>query len=277
MSTFLLFLLLQASGTPETPQAHPHSEIQEGESAHSHGAPSNAQIVEFEPIYEGNQVPLGNYEMTVPSGVLLASEEDAFLMTRLLRTDDIPELRGVFFSRANDFRYGVSVQLFSLSPFQMGTLLEPSFYEAYFKQIHFFNGQPVAGTVSTVLTPEFDMEQRIATMGFSYENNEEPYKNGVYLRRVFISNDQALILSARIESMADYATYHDEIMSIFDTVVRKKEGAVPPGDPITLHGMLGIFLEYGTPLDLSVILTSVGLGLAGLILLAFAIKLARKQ
>lgn len=248
---------------------------------HEHTPQSDGQVISFEPVTSGNIIPIGNFQALIPEGVVYALEEDVPLMVGLLGAVEIPNCVGILYSDSNSFKYGVAIQHFSGVSFNPIEPLAPDFFINVFSQRHLLTLAPFTGQVEPFISPQFSNDLKSMMLGFQYSGNKDNLRHdGVFIKKIILSKNEALVATVRVSDPEQYEIYRDEITAILDNLSRVQEGEDFSGPSISAYDLLGLTIDMNSnraELGLPVILGSLGLAVLGIGLLVFAVKLSRKN
>lgn len=237
------------------------------------------QTKTFHPITEGNVIQVGTFDITVPTGTVYANEDDAPLMFKLAKADYVPNCAGIFFSKSNTFQYCGVIQHVPYQPHTLTPVMPDKYFTDIFGTRHIYNLSTLTGSAEVILPPTYDETEHAFSLGYHYQDT--PENTGVFVKKVWVTNQDALLLSIRVDNFDVYQTFEEELTGILLSIAPTGRATEPlMTQPISYLELLGLTEQHpvqSTKMPLVTIIVSVTLALLGIVLLAFAIRLLKKQ
>ncbi len=224
---------------------------------------------------------LGSLVVTVPDGLLYVKDEAIAPMIELTGATYIPNCNGLFFSAKEDWSFCAIVQFFPYMKYEFTPVVEPSFFLDCFSRMHFYYGAVIDEEPEVLIPPVLDAEAQTFTLGYAYKPSEKQKKT-VCIKKIF-RNDQDTVLLTIVASDKDsYLRNQPEIDAMLEAI----QSSSTTLEPLPLAGIsylkllgLGALVKDNQVayLPMHIIIISVGLGIFGITLIVFAIRLTKKK
>ncbi len=237
--------------------------------------------ISFKPLRAEDHAELGSFLIVVPEGLLYATDENITPMIGLTRATFIPNCSGIFFSKKEDWSFCGIVQFFPFQKYDFTPPIDSSTLLDCFSRVHFYFKQPIEEEPEVLIPPTLDEVAQTFTLGYAYKPSESHPKS-VCIKKLFRNDQDAILLTIVATDKDSYLRNLPEI----DAMQLAIQASGKPIEPMPMAGfsyltLIGLdsSLDNGqvTALSMQVIVISVCLGIFGLGLLAFAIRLNKKK
>jgi len=237
--------------------------------------PPTAEKMPIVTIQSGNVVDAGGFRISVPPGINLVIDNDALAVYEALGIS-VPNGKGVFISNQDDHSFHAVLQHYPYQPSVLEPRQPPEFFSDYFSKVHLYYGRPIIGKCTILLPAAFNDDEGSVVIGLSYEGSNQT--SAVYYRKVWVTDQEAMVLTLRVSSFDAYLEKEDLLLSLLDAVSHEAAEESPLDIPkesyLTFLGVKAIFqpidVQGDEGLPMSVKLTSATLLLFAVTLLFFA-------
>lgn len=182
--------------------------------------------IQFTPIGEGNVFEIEGFHLTVPKDIFLAAEENAQIMFPLVRAENIPNCRGIFFSNQGTWDWGIVVQQIGPGNYFLSPELTKEAWQEHIYGYHIGSG--VAGIQGTIIEgPTTDHEAGTFTIAAAYPREDGSLE---YIKKKVWVNGPYLLLMSLTSSEASYQVYEEAINAVFHSVQPVENPGEVPAD-----------------------------------------------
>ena len=241
--------------------------------------PENEARISFEPLYPGNQIQIGEFKLTVPDGFFFADEGNAHHMYRLAGADYIPNCVGIFFSNQANWDFAIVAQYYQGKNLVLAPEATDELVSGQFAGHHLYYMRPVQGDFKMVIPPTLDLERGSFVVGVSYDNTENAENSGVFIKKIWIRNGNAMIFSLGSTSIG-YDRNAKEILTAFDALEIVADPAPAPGDQpqVSYLELLGLSPQF-VPIEEqpSYMVFSLFAAVFGILLLVVALRIKKAR
>lgn len=234
-----------------------------------------------EPLRAQAYTQLGSMVVTVPENMLYVKDEGIAPMIELTGATYIPNCSGLFFSAKDDWSFSAIVQFFPYQKYDFTPQVEPSFFKACFSGSHFYYGTSITEEPEVLVPPTLNAEAQTFTLGYAYKPTDD-HKKSVCIKKIFRNDQDTILLTIVAKDKESYLRNKPEIDAIQESIQYSGE----PIEPLPMAGLSYLkLLGLGGLVDgnevaylpTHIIVISIVLGIFGITLVVFAVRLAKKQ